>query len=1086
MNWYARAACLGLLIWIASVFSLSGTIDDLDHAGLEGEISDVSGAAIAGASVRLAGRTVGRETLVRADGRGRYIVRMLPPGIYDLTVEHPGFQPVRVTGIEVAAGATVRRDFRLNPASIAESMTVEASAESTAIDAARTVFGGSIQARQADGLPVESRNPLDLVFLLPGTSPPALSDRDLNEGDARTVYRRTPEESGIFSLAGGTPFSNNLTIEGMDNNDDRAARERFAPSVLAVDEVQVIANQYSAEYGRASGGRVNIRLRGGGERLSGQAQYFFRDAGLNANGFARNSDPARSARLPFRNHNPALSAGGPLAAGRIRVFGAWEHDYVSDMAEIRALVPVGTSRGLKLPAPNGAILGSTAAGKDGMRKTVNGGAEVGLYDETVATPKTAHSIQARGDFRPFGNHETFALLTLAANRDERGFPGGRRMLDTLRAGSRSSLSLAVSDNAVVSGTVFNNARFQYSRLRPRDAAANSAPVTLIEIDDPRDVIGDAGSNPASRSGTLLAGSSNSSGVERIERRMQLQDTLTLAGGTRTLRLGADLQAIDSRYTDLGDTTGTFTFASPADFLAGRPSRFVQRFFTGSRLRNLYSGLFAQGDWRARPGLNLSYGIRWDNETIIRDLDNLGPRVSFAWDPTGSARGVIRGGAGIFYNRAMLRTVDDYTVTSRAVRIDTNNEAARGLLQALDYPAALAASDPAVRQMGAREAGFLRRIGAGFRIPESYQASFGYERDIGGGFKVEIAYTFNRGLHLWREINANAPRLPAGFPDFTSYLLSRDFDNARSAATGQRPIAATGNADVVRFDLGTQTSSTIRENGRTVVVFGLNNPSTSNSSSALKAALAAVRGLRPNPELTQVEELQSPGNSLYHGLSIEVQRRLARGGSLRASYTLSRLIDDGVVNTSSPLVAGDFNRERARSLMDARHRIAISGIYRLPRRLGGLALSGIFNFTSSRPFNIGANGNDRNLDDVDNDRPLYGGNPGKIGWRRPGQPLPDELIDGFSLPPIGSVGNLTRNAGRGPAQHTLSSRLSRVFEMGDRRRIEIILEAFNPLNATVFSFGAEFVNFNPSSLGDFLVPRRTVKPRSMRVGLRLDF
>src|SRR5262249_47541906 len=81
---------------------------------------------------------------------------------------------------------------------------------------------------------------------------------------------------------------------------------------------------------------------------------------------------------------------------------------------------------------------------------------------------------------------------------------------------------------------------------------------------------------------------------------------------------------------------------------------------------------------------------------------------------------------------------------------------------------------------------------GFRIPESYQASIGFEREVARGFKVEVNYVFNRGSHLWREINANAPRLPAGFRDFTEYLLSRDFDNSRNPATGQRPITATEN------------------------------------------------------------------------------------------------------------------------------------------------------------------------------------------------------------------------------------------------------------------------------------------------------
>ncbi|MCI0663352.1 MAG: hypothetical protein L0220_19990, partial [Acidobacteria bacterium] len=389
-------------------------------------------------------------------------------------------------------------------------------------------------------------------------------------------------------------------------------------------------------------------------------------------------------------------------------------------------------------------------------------------------------------------------------------------------------------------------------------------------------------------------------------------------------------------------------------------------------------------------------------------------------------------------------------------------------------------------LGVRESGFIRRLSKGFRIPESYQTSLGFEREVVRGFKIEINYVFNRGLHLWREINANAPRVPAGFPDLAEYLLSRDFENVRDPLTGQRPITSTGNADVVRFSLSQQSSQTMREGNRTVVVFGLNNPSTSNSSSGLRAALAAIRNLRPNPDLTQIEELQSRGKSHYHGMSFEAQTELRGRGFLRASYTLSKLIDDGVVNTSSPLVAGDFRRERSLSLLDARHRIAVSGNYLFPALLGRLNLSGTFNFSSSRPFSIGVNGNDRNLDDVNNDRPDFTGDLDKIIWRRLGEPLDQSLANGFSLPTIGTTGNLPRNAGRGPGAYSLNLRLSREFRFDERRRIEIQIEAFNPFNSTVFSFGSEFVDFIPSSQGDFLVPHRTVKARTMRVGLKVEF
>jgi hypothetical protein len=1090
MRRFSPALCVALLCLFSA--AVRSSADDLDYVSFEGIVIDANNAAIANARVIAHHITTAHERAVKTDSEGRYRLTKLAPGTYALHVEATGFQTLKYENLETSAGTNVRRDFKISLASVEEQVTIDAAIDPVLIDTSRTVVGGTITRAQIEQLPVESRNPLDLVYILPSVTPPPFSDRDLVEGENRNSFRRTPEEAGIFSLIGGTPFSNNITIEGLDNNDDRAARERFVPSPQAVEEVQVITNQFSAEYGRASGGRVNLRLRSGANRYRGQAFYYFRDESLNANGFRRNADPRRGFRIPYQNQNPGVSFGGPIKKEKLFFFATYEYDFIYDRAEIITLLPTATNSAFPLPRPNGTDLGSTALDELGRTVAVNGGAAVGLYDETVTTPRAAHTWQTRSDWNESNNHTLFAIYTLARNRDERGFSGGRRTLDTLQSIGRNSQSIALGDNLVISPRAVNNLRFQFSRLTPSDISPLNNPVIIIDIDDPRDirsvpgVSGTPPANPFTRSGTLTAGASTLSGSERREDRYQVQETLNYVRGAHTLRFGGDVQNIRSRFVDLEDTTGVFRFASVADFLAGRPSRYEHRFDTEAEQRNTYTGIFVQDDWRARPNLTFSFGLRWDNETILRDRNNFGPRVSFAWDPFKSAKTTVRAGYGIFYSRALLRTLDDYTLTSNTVRIDTNNEAARPLLAALRFPQPLAANDPRVRQLGVPEAGFLRRLGDDFRIPESYQASLGLEREIARGFKIEINYVFNRGLHLWREINANAPRLPVGFNDFAAYLTSRDFDNSLDPATGQRPLTQTDNADIVRFNLSDVRSVTMRQNNRTIITFGLNDQSVARNVGSLAAALRAVRNLRPNPALTQIEELQARGNSYYHGVSVEMQRRFAKRGHVRANYTLSKLIDDGVLNDSSPLRVGDFRSERASSLLDARHRIAMSGHYEMPSLLGRVALAGILNLSSARPFTIGTSGQDRNLDDVDNDRPNFSGDLDAIKWRRFGDPLNQTLADAFTLPAMGTTGNLPRNAGRGPGIYTLNLRASRGFNLAERRRLELQIEAFNPFNATVFNFGAEFVDFAPNSLANFLVPARTVKPRTMRLGLKLEF
>ena len=173
----------------------------------------------------------------------------------------------------------------------------------------------------------------------------------------------------------------------------------------------------------------------------------------------------------------------------------------------------------------------------------------------------------------------------------------------------------------------------------------------------------------------------------------------------------------------------------------------------------------------------------------------------------------------------------------------------------------------------------------------------------------------------------------------------------------------------------------------------------------------------------------------------------RGNSFGAVYTLPSCVDDGIVNTSDALIPGDFRRERSRSLLDRRHRFAFSGTFDTPRKLGHLRFSPILRLASGAPFNISIGGNDRNLDDVGNDRPNFTGDLSTLRWREDGDPIDPAIINSFSLPTIGQSGNLPRNAGLGPGQFLFDLSVSREFR---QRKAEaaLMVEFDNVLNATV--------------------------------------
>jgi hypothetical protein len=1102
------------IVFPALLLLMAGVVErvsaqDLDNVTVTGRVLDQNGAIIPGATIEavLVKTTAIRTTVT--DDEGRYRIIQLEPGVYNLRASATGFAAQEKGELTFIAGKNVQLDLTLVPQGVTVDPVTITADDTPAVDTTRTVVGGTVTTHEVESLPVTTRSPLDLIFTLPGVSEEALSTRDLAE-DRNTSVANTPEEAGTFSLSGGPAYSNNITIDGLDNNDDRAARERFQPSLEAVEEVQIITNQFSAEYGRASGGRINIRTRGGSNKYRGRAFYFFRDDFFNAN--TSNNKARGLPRLPLEEHNPGLTFSGPVRLppydGRKKTFffTAYEYDTVFDSATIDTLVPIQQNPLFPIPAPtvtDPALIG-----------TLRLDAGIAPFIAGVSTPVRNHTLTTRIDHKFSDLHNGSVLYQLGRQNNLRQFGGGNRLAAALLGKTRNTDAISYTDNYVLSPTFVNQTRVQLSRLTPAvEASGGRKPVVLITLDDPL-----PSSEADQRSGTLVAGSSTSGATDRREQRAQVQEIVSWVRGNHALKFGGDVQYISSTFIDLSDISGTYSFANATDFIRNAPSRFRQNFQAESTQNNTYMGFFFQDEWRLLPNLVLSYGLRYENETIIKDTNNWGPRVSVAYDPFKSGKTVLRLGAGIFYNRALLRTIDDFTLGAQQRFFDTNDlsDPATGQLGSADFrrdfisrnlrfPNTLSVDSSLVKQYGVLNAGFSRRLDPALRIPESYQANVGFERDLGRGFVLETNYTFNRGLHLWREFNANAPRLPAGFKSFSEYLGSRDFVNFRNSPFGIRSLYNVSTAgDLVRFVFSPSDAANPNAIAR-IVEFGvpvsLVNLNSFTSSTSVEVALAALNRFRPDPTRADIQQLISAGNSFYHGVTFELRKRFKQtknfAVSFRSAYTFSHLTDDGIVNTSDAFVAGDFFSERSRSLLDRRHRYVFSGTFDTGAYLGKLRFSPVLRLTSGAPFNISIGGADRNLDDVGNDRPIFTGDTKLLHWRRPGDPIDPAILNLFALPPIGQTGNLPRNAGQGPGQFFLDLNITREFRLSEHLRLRPVVEFDNLLNKNVFSFGSEFINFNsfaPTAtpeqrqafLDSFLVTTRTLRPRQVRFGVRFDF
>jgi hypothetical protein len=763
---------------------------------------------------------------------------------------------------------------------------------------------------------------------------------------------------------------------------------------------------------------------------------------------------------------------------------------------------------------------------------------VGNYLTPTDTPAIKHIFTTRGDWNINKAQSLVVSYQLGRSNDLRSFSGTNRIADSIIGRIRNTDAINFTHHWVIGSRVINQARFQYSKLDPSSAQAAGAtsPAILVTF------------TPPGLSSTTQVFGSTSNSSDRQENRWQVQDTLSIVNGSMTWRAGVDYQNVDTTFIDRFDVTGTYTFSNFSFFAGSSASRLQQNFGTTSNLLNKYTGVFVQNDWRARSNLTITAGLRYERETVLADNNNFGPRLAVAWNPfKKSARTVIRAGAGIFYNRVLLRTVDDYTADSQTRRLDTNsfnvptgttvtgsvwrnflaNQFPNGVT--LDTVIPINATQSfSVRELS-RSATVFRSLSPDLVIPESYQINAGFEREIAKGMVFETNVTFNKTVHLWRETNPNAPRLPSGLTDrnldgritFTDYLLgittgpNQFFDGAYGDGA---PLIVNGSG------AGTHSSPDVNSPNCTTstVICYVNVNSTSSSSSTncsttsttntpVCRAFAAVNQLRrywsvgpdggPGLGAVQLEEVNSVGNSRYIGAVFELRKRYQKwgngfGGSWRLVYTLSRLMDDGIVNTSDPTTPGDFSKDWSRSLVDRTHRISLTASIDTPRWMGKLRLSPLFRWGSGAPFNASAGGIDRNLDDVSNDRPNFTGDPNDINWRIFGSPYPQALADRFSLAPIGSPGNLGRNAGLGPQLWQFNLNVTRDFKLTERFKLRPSFEMTNPLNMRVFSFGSNFINFdqlnstNPATVqtarDNFLAPTRTITSRRIRVGLRLDF
>jgi outer membrane receptor protein involved in Fe transport len=680
--------------------------ETVNQATISGRVLDPQAATVPGA--RVSARQTDTNVSVEAitDNEGRFRFPYLRIGPYELRVKFEGFKDSART-LVLRAGSAFDIPITLELAGIEAAVTVVA--DSQTLEAARSQIAGTVPQAEVQNLPMNGRNFLDLALLVPGVSP--------TNTNSTQLFAETSAVPGQgLSIASQRNLSNSFIVDGVSANDDAAGLGGITFGVDAIEQFQVVTGGGQAELGRALGGYVNVVTRGGTNARHGTLYGFFRDDVFNG----RNA--LTGTKLPMDQQQFGASIGGPLKRDRTFYF-------------------VNVER--KLLDQTG-VVAITGANVDAVNARLDQVGYQGLPVSTGIYPNPVHSVNVLGKI----DHQFSGADQLSVRYAQYGVTSSNaRGVGNLNAPSGSTgldnidQSLAVGNVWTLSANTVNETRVQAAR---GDLEAYSTDQVGPQVNI---------------SGVATFGTFSSSPTRRENTMFQIVNNLSHVAGAHALRAGIDFLYNDDTITFLRTFRGSYTFSSLANFLAGNYSGFAQTF--GNPVvsqTNPNLGLYAQDEWHASPRLTVNAGVRYDLQfldTINTDVNNVSPRLGFAWTPTASQDLVVRGGAGVFFDRVPLRPVAN-ALLSAGNTTDVSQlrqPQVTGLLPSAAgapvFPAILPDRLPSTTLVS------ITTMDRNLQNAHSKQANIEVERSLGRSV-FSVGYQYFRAENLLIAINQNVP------------------------------------------------------------------------------------------------------------------------------------------------------------------------------------------------------------------------------------------------------------------------------------------------------------------------------------------